>query len=78
MRYLVPKAFSTCQPTTEDRLELIWRGETGGPPIVKQPQLTGFGSRLIARTVPSQLGGQLTYDWQETGLVVTITIPVIA
>ncbi len=61
--------------TTEDRIELIW-AETGGPPIVKQPQLTGFGSRLIARTVPSQLGGQLTYDWQETGLVVTITMPV--
>ena len=46
--------------------------ETGGPPITRQPELTGFGSRLIARTVATQLAGELAYDWQETGLVVTI------
>lgn len=57
----------------EDRIYLIW-AETGGPPIVGHPELTGFGSRLIARTVASQLGGELRYDWQETGLVVTITM----
>lgn len=52
-------------------IELIW-AETGGPLIVEQPELTGFGSKLIARTVASQLGGRLTYDWQESGLVATI------
>ncbi|HUE79421.1 MAG TPA: HWE histidine kinase domain-containing protein [Sphingomicrobium sp.] len=57
--------------TDDDRIYIIW-AETGGPPIVDIPELTGFGSRLIARTVSSQLGGQLTYDWQESGLVVTI------
>jgi two-component sensor histidine kinase len=57
--------------TEEDRICLIW-AETGGPPIIGHPELTGFGSRLIARTVSSQLRGELTYDWQETGLVVTI------
>jgi two-component sensor histidine kinase len=56
------------------RLYLTW-AETGGPPIIGHPQLTGFGSRLIARTVSSQLRGELTYDWQETGLVVTIEMP---
>lgn len=54
-----------------DRIDLIW-AESGGPLIVGRPQLTGFGSKLIARTVSNQLGGQLTYDWQENGLVVTI------
>jgi two-component sensor histidine kinase len=58
----------------EGRLYLTW-AETGGPPIVGHPELTGFGSRLIARTVASQLRGELTYDWQETGLVVTIAMP---
>ena len=57
--------------TEGDRIHLIW-AETGGPAIVEQPELTGFGSRLIARSVSSQLGGQLDYDWQNTGLVVTI------
>jgi two-component sensor histidine kinase len=56
------------------RLYLIW-AETGGPPIVGHPELTGFGSRLIARTVSSQLRGELAYDWQESGLVVTIGMP---
>jgi two-component sensor histidine kinase len=54
-----------------DLIQIVW-AETGGPAIVEQPELTGFGSKLIARTVASQLGGQLTYDWQESGLVVTI------
>jgi two-component sensor histidine kinase len=57
-----------------DRIDLIW-AETGGPPIVGHPELTGFGSRLIARTVSSQLGGELIYDWQESGLVLTIALP---
>jgi two-component sensor histidine kinase len=59
--------------TDEDRIYLIW-AETGGPIIVGHPELTGFGSRLVARSVSSQLGGELTYDWQESGLVVTIVM----
>ena len=54
-----------------DQIHVVW-AETGGPAITGHPELAGFGSKLIARTVASQLGGQLTYDWQETGLVVTI------
>ena len=33
--------------------------------------LKGFGSQLIARSVSGQLGGELVYDWQKTGLVMT-------
>jgi two-component sensor histidine kinase len=54
-----------------DRIQLIW-AETGGPAVVGKSELNGFGSRLIARTVASQLRGELGYDWQESGLVVTI------
>ncbi len=57
-----------------DMLYIIW-AETGGPLIVGQPELTGFGSQLVARTVDSQLGGNLNYDWRESGLVVTIAMP---
>ena len=55
----------------ENEIDLIW-AETGGPAVEEQPEMTGFGSKLIARTVSSQLGGELTYDWQESGLVVAI------
>ena len=50
---------------------LIW-AETGGPPIVGRPELKGFGSKLVAQSVARQLAGSLDYDWQESGLVVTV------
>ena len=52
---------------------LIW-AETGGPEVSETPELKGFGSQLTARTVRGQLGGQLSYDWQKSGLVVTVRI----
>lgn len=54
-----------------DHICLIW-AETGGPAISEKPSLKGFGSRLTARSVSGQLGGELVYDWQESGLVVTV------
>jgi two-component sensor histidine kinase len=54
-----------------DEIAVVW-AETGGPPIGEEPVLKSFGSRLIARSVEAELGGELIYDWQETGLVVTI------
>ncbi len=69
-----PEGFLEVSSRVEgDRIDLVW-AETGGPPIVGHPELTGFGSRLIARTVSSQLGGELAYDWQESGLVVTLAL----
>lgn len=57
--------------TDGDHICLIW-AETGGPPITEEPLLQGFGSKLIARSVSGPLGGELLYDWQESGLVVTV------
>lgn len=54
-----------------DHICLIW-AETGGPSITEEPVLKGFGSRLTARSVSGQLGGELVYDWQKNGLVVTV------
>ena len=54
-----------------DDLCLIW-AESGGPPIIDEPVLKGFGSKLIARSVSGHLGGTLAYDWQTSGLVVTL------
>ena len=57
--------------TDGDHICLIW-AETGGPPITEKPVLKSFGSQLIARSVSGQLGGELVYDWQQSGLVVTV------
>ena len=47
--------------------------ETDGPQV-QAPAQTGFGSKLIGRLV-GQLNGRIDRRWDETGLTVTLTIP---
>ena len=54
-----------------DDLIVRWT-ETGGPPISEPKELKGFGSKLLSRSVSGQLAGEVTYDWQQTGLVVML------
>ena len=58
----------------DEAIDLVW-AETGGPEVEPPPKMAGFGSKLIARSVASQLGGAIDYDWQPTGLVATIRMP---
>ncbi|MGZ8282722.1 MAG: sensor histidine kinase, partial [Allosphingosinicella sp.] len=55
----------------DDHVFVTW-AETGGPEVGDPPDMKGFGSKLIARSVSSQFGGSLDYDWQPTGLVATL------
>ena len=57
--------------TDETDVVLTW-AETGGPPIDADPAMGGFGSKMITRSMAQALDGSLDYDWQATGLVVTI------
>lgn len=59
--------------TEDDKVYITW-AETGGPQVLQEPQMTGFGSRMIQRSVTSRLSGALTYDWQESGLVATLVM----
>jgi two-component sensor histidine kinase len=52
-------------------LTLTWR-ESGGPPV-KAPGRKGFGSRLLERGLPADLGGKVALDYRREGLVCTIT-----
>ncbi len=54
-----------------DDLIVTWT-ETGGPSISEPQELKGFGSKLLSRSVSGPLGGEVVYDWQESGLVVTL------
>jgi two-component sensor histidine kinase len=56
------------------RLMLHWV-ETGGPAIAMPPSRGGFGSRLIQATVREQLGGEVTLQWEPSGLVCDIGLP---
>jgi two-component sensor histidine kinase len=52
-------------------LYVTW-AETGGPEVKSAPEMKGFGSKLIARSVADQFRGAIDYDWQATGLVATL------
>jgi light-regulated signal transduction histidine kinase (bacteriophytochrome)/CheY-like chemotaxis protein len=54
-------------------LALSW-AESGGPPVVA-PTRRGFGSVLIGRSVPFDLGGEAEVDYAESGVTARIAIP---
>ena len=57
-----------------DRLELEWR-ERGGPPVT-EPALGGTGSGAsIVRNLLASAGGDIAYEWNPAGLVVTMSVP---
>ncbi len=54
-------------------LNLEWR-ETGGP-TVKPPTRKGFGTTIIDRSVPYDLGGKAQVSYDPAGVVATFCIP---
>jgi PAS domain S-box-containing protein len=56
------------------QLELRWV-ERGGPPVSGDPERRGFGSRVLDGTVRRQLGGRVELEWDASGLVCRITVP---
>ena len=53
--------------------EIVWR-ESGGPPATP-PARQGFGSRLIDRSIPYDLGGRSIVDFEREGLRATFVLP---
>ncbi|MBU8546667.1 MULTISPECIES: PAS domain S-box protein [Roseomonadaceae] len=62
------------QETKPGRLRLRWM-ESEGPPLPAPPQRRGFGSRVLDATLSRQLGGAVRLDWQATGLVCEMEVP---
>src|SRR5262249_24916057 len=56
-----------------DALALQWV-EHEGPPT-RPPTRRGFGTRVIAAGIESQLGGQAVFDWRPEGICCILTIP---
>ncbi|MDP3600609.1 MAG: HWE histidine kinase domain-containing protein [Bosea sp. (in: a-proteobacteria)] len=52
---------------------LVWT-ERGGPRIAAPPETTGYGSRMLTRSIQSQLNGSVARDWNEDGAIITLRI----
>lgn len=63
----------TTTSQTDTHLELIWM-ERGGPAVDEPPNPSGFGTKLVQRSVFKQLGGTIEYDWAPDGLIVTLRL----
>jgi two-component sensor histidine kinase len=64
-------ALEISSATDTTNLFLTW-AESGGPLVDGAPEMSGFGSKMIARTMLQQFAGSLSYDWKKSGLVVTM------
>ena len=57
-----------------ETIKLVW-AETGYPCAGDSPS-SGFGQRMIAMSVKSDLGGTIERDWRPDGLTATLKFPV--
>jgi CheY-like chemotaxis protein len=65
----------TWEVTSSGDLSLSW-SESGGPPA-QPPQHKGFGSTLIERSVPYELGGEAEVNYTPSGLQARFLIPAL-
>ncbi|EIM29073.1 PAS domain-containing sensor histidine kinase [Microvirga lotononidis] len=65
----------TLAPGAEPRLVLRWQ-EKGGPPVTA-PTRRGFGTRLIERSLSTDVGGDVQLTYAPTGVVCEMDIPLI-
>lgn len=56
-----------------DMLTFVW-SETGGPPVAAASR-TGFGTKLIKRTLAVELKGTAVLDFEPTGLICRVDAP---
>jgi two-component sensor histidine kinase len=61
----------TTNAASDDQLEMIWM-ERGGPAVTTPSEPSGFGSKLVHRSVSKQLRGAIEYEWEPGGLIVTL------
>jgi two-component sensor histidine kinase len=58
---------------SERRVRIAWR-ESGGPEVTP-PTRTGFGSRLLQRSLSNELKGSAEISYEPTGVRCSMEIP---
>jgi PAS domain S-box-containing protein len=53
---------------------IVWC-ERGGPAVSGPPDRQGFGTLMSRRTASAQLRAEVAHDWHESGLTVTLSLP---
>ncbi len=56
-----------------EAVTIVWT-ENGGPKVVHPQSKSGYGSKLVERSVKGHLRGSIDYNWAQEGLVVTLVV----
>lgn len=56
----------------DEEVRIVWT-ERGGPDV-SPAATTGYGSRLVQRSIKGQLGGSIDYEWSPKGVIVTLVV----
>ena len=57
----------------DEAVTIVWT-ECGGPKVTPPKSMTGYGSKLVERSVVGQLRGSIKYDWAQDGVVITLRV----
>ena len=57
-----------------EMIRLVWTERGAGCEVIDAPS-SGFGQRMIAMSVRSDLNGTIERDWRPDGLTATLTFP---
>ena len=57
----------------DGRIVMVWT-ERGGPTVVAPDKPAGYGSRMIARSLSAQLGGEISMNWSRDGVIATLRL----
>lgn len=55
----------------DGEVTIVWT-EQGGPPVAVARGQAGFGSKLVNRSIVTQFGGSIAFEWPPEGLIVTL------
>jgi two-component sensor histidine kinase len=66
----------TTRINAEGECDLGWT-ERGGPTVLGHPDRTGFGSKLLLRSITGALSGRVTRKWDREGLTLLLTLPLM-
>ena len=61
--------------TRDEREDLVIGWKESGGPAVKPPQRRGFGSTIIERSIPFELKGEASIDYDLTGVTARFVVP---
>jgi two-component sensor histidine kinase len=56
---------------SDDDVVMMWT-ERGGPVVSEPAELSGYGSRMVARVLANQLGGSIERNWSAEGAIITV------